>query len=127
LLVHLIPQLGTEALDRITTDKVQLLKQHLAGKAAKTVNNVLTVLNVLLKVAVDWGVIAHKPCAIRLVRVATASAHFHDVDAYDRLLQAAQRISAQTYTIVLLGGDAGLRCGEMWRSSGRTSISGVGS
>jgi integrase len=41
------------------------------------------------------------------------SAQFHDFEAYDRLVQAAERMNKRTHLIVLLGGEAGLRCGEM--------------
>ncbi len=67
LRVHLLPQLGTKRLDAITNEDVQRLKVHLRERAAKTVNNVLTVLNTLLRVAVEWDVIARVPCAIRLL------------------------------------------------------------
>jgi integrase len=47
------------------------------------------------------------------------TAQFHDFDAYDRLVQAAEYLDRRTHLLVLLGGDAGLRCGEMmaleWR------------
>src|SRR5687767_7110479 len=62
LRVHLIPVLGSRTLDRIRNEQVQQLKLHLHDKAAKTVNNVLTVLNVLLKQAVEWGVLDKLPC-----------------------------------------------------------------
>ena len=57
LRVHLLPLLGDKRLDAITTEDVQRLKADLKTKAPKTVNNVLTVLNTLLKKAVEWGVI----------------------------------------------------------------------
>src|SRR5581483_1706903 len=47
--IHLVPLLGTKRLDAITTEDVQRLKTQLKDRAPKTVNNVLTVLNVLLK------------------------------------------------------------------------------
>jgi hypothetical protein len=68
LQVYLVPLLGTSRLDTITTEDVQRLKSHLADRAAKTVNNVLVVLNVLLKQAVAWQVITQMPCAIRLLK-----------------------------------------------------------
>src|SRR5258708_7258440 len=49
LATHLVPFLGSKRLDAITTEQVQQLKRNLKHRAAKTVNNVLTVLNVLLK------------------------------------------------------------------------------
>ena len=53
------------------------------------------------------------PCAIRLLKVPKSSAAFHEFEEYERLVQAAGAIDQQTYLIVLLGGEAGLRCGEM--------------
>src|SRR5712691_8416719 len=111
--VHLIPQLGTKRLDAITSEDVQHLKNHLRQKAPKTVNNALTVLNVLLKQAVEWNVIVRHPCTIRLLPIHKGSARFHDFDEYERLIAAAKSTDARAYLIVLLGGDAGLRCGEM--------------
>ena len=55
--IHLIPQLGNQKLDAITNAEVQRLKLHLADKAPKTVNNVLALLDVMLKTAVEWELI----------------------------------------------------------------------
>lgn len=38
---------------------------------------------------------------------------FDDFDEYELLIQAAKSLDRNTYVIVLLGGEAGLRCGEM--------------
>src|SRR5215467_170174 len=98
---------------------VQHLKQQLQSRRAKTVNNVLSVLNVMLKKAVEWGVIEKMPCAIRLLPVPKPSAGFYDFEDYEKLVEAAGAISPTALLIVLLGGEAGLRCGEMmaleWR------------
>jgi integrase len=116
---HLIPLLGSKKLDAITTEHVQNLKRGLRDRAPKTVNNVLTVLNVLLKKAVEWNVIDRVPCVIRLLPIPKPSAGFYDFEEYERLIQAAKVLDRTTYLIVLLGGDAGLRCGEImaleWR------------
>jgi integrase len=111
--VHLIPKLGTKRLDAITTERVQQLKHELSNRAPKTVNNVLTVLNVLLKKAVEWDVIERMPCTIRLLPIPRHSAGFHDFNEYERLVTAAKALDRTAYVIVLLGGEAGLRCGEM--------------
>jgi integrase len=113
LRIHLVPQLGSKTLDAITNEDIQRLKTHLGTKAPKTVNNVLTVLNTLLKTAVDWEVIDRVPCTIRLLPTPQGSAQFHDFEAYERLVDAARRLDRRTLLIVLLGGEAGLRCGEM--------------
>jgi integrase len=117
--VHLVPALGHRRLDTIKNEDVQHLKSHLGTKAAKTVNNILTVLNVLLKKAVDWEVIDRMPCAITLLPVPKTSMSFYDFDEYEQLVSAAGSVDATAQLIVLLGGEAGLRCGEMialeWR------------
>jgi len=71
------------------------------------------VLSVLLKKAVEWDVIDRMPCTIRLLRAPNPAPRFHDFDAYERLVEAASGIDREARLIVLLGGDAGLRCGEM--------------
>ncbi len=113
LRVHVVPALGTKTLDAISNEDVQRLKAQLAHKAPKTVNNTLTVLNTLLRVAVEWGVVDRMPCTIRLLRTSQGEAAFHDFDEYERLIEAAKFVDTQAYLVVLLGGDAGLRCGEI--------------
>lgn len=48
-----------------------------------------------------------------LLRVPKASAAYHDFGDYGRLVVAARQESTTAAVIVLLGGDAGLRCGEI--------------
>src|SRR5438105_770011 len=47
--VHLVPAFGMKRMEEITNEDVQQLKHRLRERAPKTVNNVLTVLSVLLK------------------------------------------------------------------------------
>ena len=119
LRVHLVPSLGRRRLDAITNEKVQRLKSRLGNKAPKTVKNFLTVLSVLLKTAVEWGVIEVMPRTIRLLKVPKVERSFYDFDEYALLTKAAAAMDARAHVIVLLGGDAGLRVGEMmaleWR------------
>src|SRR5581483_7597322 len=49
LKAHLIPLFGSKRLDAITSEEVQGIKRRLADRSPKTVNNVLSVLNMLLK------------------------------------------------------------------------------
>ena len=113
LRVHLLPALGHRKLDAIKNEEVQRLKHDLQAKAPKTVNNVLTVLNTLLRKAVEWDVIEAMPCSIKLLPVSKRSSGFYDFEDYERLVEAAKSIDTRTHVTVLLGGDAGLRCGEM--------------
>jgi integrase len=111
--VHLFPALGQRRLDSIRTEDVQRLKHDLGAKAPKSVNNILTVLNVLLRKAVEWQVIDRVPCSIKLLPISKGATAFHDFADYERLITAAGSLDWRTHLIVLLGGDAGLRCGEM--------------
>ena len=113
LRVHLVPALGRRKLDAIKTEDVQRLKHELQAKSPKTVNNVLTVLNVLLRKAVEWDVLEQMPCTVRLLPIPKGSTAFYDFDQYERLVETARLIDRRTHLIVLFGGEAGLRCGEM--------------
>lgn len=100
---HLNRLLGSKRLDAITTEHVQHIKHALNDRAPKTVNNVLTVLNVLLKKAVEWDVIERMPCTIRLLAIPKSAARFYDFDEYEQLVAAAQSLEANAYLVVLLG------------------------
>jgi integrase len=110
---HLYPNLGDKRLDAIEDEDVQLLKAALVHRTAKTVNNVLHVLSKLLRVAIKWKVIDRMPCTIELLKAAKPTHSFYEFDEYDRLAVSAAKLDARTHVIVLLGGDAGLRRGEM--------------
>ena len=112
LRVHLAKAFGDKRLDEISTEDVQRLKAALTERAPKTVNNVLTVLSVVLRTAVDWGVIAQVPCSIKLLKAPKNQASFHDFDEFERLVKVA-RSETKALLVVLLGGEAGLRCGEI--------------
>jgi hypothetical protein len=82
--VHLLPWFGDMRMDSISTELVQQLKASLTARAPKTVNNVLTVLNTMLKKAVEWSELDRMPCTIRLLPVPPPSAPFHDFEAFER-------------------------------------------
>jgi integrase len=113
LKVHLLPLLGSRRLDEIRNVDVSKLKAALAGKATKTVNNILAVLGRLLKVAVEWDVIDVMPCTVRLLKAPSFEARFFDFAEMERLVEAARVTDARAHVAVLLGGEAGLRLGEM--------------
>jgi integrase len=110
--VHLCPRFGDQRLDAITTEDVQQLKSAMVAKSPKTVNNVLTVLSVMMRTAAEWNVIDRVPCSVKLLKAPKTTATFHDFEAYERLVEAARKDDL-AYVIVLLGGEAGLRCGEI--------------
>lgn len=113
LRLHIEPLLGDKKLDQIKSEDVQRLKRSLRERAPKTVNNVLTVLGKLLRVAVQWDVIPSMPCRIELLKAPKAEKSFYEFDELVRLLEAARKVGSSAELAVLLGADAGLRRGEM--------------
>jgi len=110
---HLYPKLGHKRLDAIGDEDVQLLKATLADRTRKTVNNVLGVLGHTLKTAVCWKVIDRLPCSVTMLKTSPGLPGFYDFAEYERLVEAARALDARSHLVVLLGGDAGLRRGEM--------------
>jgi integrase len=110
---HLIPAFGDRPLDSITNADVQRLKDNLRQQKPKSINNTLTVLNTMLKKAVEWDVIERMPCTVRLLKAHSGSIDFFEFGEFDQLIAAAEQCDWQTHLIVLLGGQAGLRSGEM--------------
>ena len=85
---------------------VQRLKAGLGERAPKTVNNILTVLSVVLKTAVEWDVIERVPCSIKLLKAPKSEASFYDFDEFERLVEVA-RSEALALLSILLGGRRG--------------------
>jgi integrase len=109
----LIPLLGMRRLDDIGEEDVQRIKAELKEKKPKTVNNVLTVLSKLLKVAVKWRVIPAMPVQIELLKFDQPEVEFYEFEQYQQLVEAAEKLDRRTLLTVLLAGDAGLRTGEI--------------
>lgn len=76
-------------------------------------NNVLSVLSKMLKVAIEWGEIECMPCTVRLLKRGEGSMQFWDFDQHQRLIDAADKLETRAFAAVLQGGEAGLRAGEM--------------
>jgi len=81
-------------------------------KNPKTVNNALTVLSKMLKVALEWKVIDRLPATIRLLKPGNTEMQFYEEEDFERLVEAASQVDERALITVLLGGDAGLRLGE---------------
>lgn len=118
--VHILPVFGGKRLDEITTASVEAFKaDRLAGSekpkrrkvSPKTVNNLLTALGKLLRYAAECEILDKLP-RIRFVKVLASPFDFLDYDEYERVVEAA-RMDETTRAAVLLGGDAGLRLGEI--------------
>ena len=139
---YLLPSLGNLRLDQITDARVQELKVLLVGEGARrlpgttqtragaksgapstrngrrglsatSINLVLTILSVILGRAVKWGLISRMPCVITKIRGAKSESAWVPMDQYDMLVATARECGPRYLAVVLLGGDAGLRVGEI--------------
>jgi integrase len=66
-----------------------------------------------LKKAVEWGVVERIPCTIRQLPAPKPSVRFYDFPEFERLVAAAAALDHRAELIMLLGGEAGFRSGEM--------------
>ncbi len=113
LRVHLLPLLGKRRLSEISAEDVAKVKLRLREHAPSTVNNTLTTLSALLKLALERGLIDRLPCTIRMLPRPHEEAGFWDFDELDRLQEGASKVGPNAALIVALGALAGLRCGEI--------------
>lgn len=133
---HLLPFIGSKALDQVTDDVVADLKARWvkggysapgpqgkgevsirATRSRKTLNNRATVLSSMLHTAVRWRKrtgLTEMPCIIEMDKVdSQKTPGFYEHDTYERLIEAAATLDPRIYVAVLLGGDGGLRRGEI--------------
>lgn len=110
---HLKERLGHRRLCDIANVDIARLKADLAKKSVSTVNNVLSTLSMTLKKAQEWELINEMPCSIRLLKVAREELPFYDFADYEHLVTTAEKMDARQHLVILLGGDAGLRLGEI--------------
>lgn len=110
---YLIPTLGRLRLDEIDAAAIQRLKGAYPTQSPRSVNNMLLCLAKLLRCAAEWGVVASAPTRIGLLPKPPRKIRYYDESDFERLVAAAERCDLRSHLIVLLGGEAGLRAGEM--------------
>ena len=110
---HLLPAFGKMRLDEIKAHPIETLKAELLSKgmSRKRVNNVLACLGKMLRYAHEIEQLESVP-RIRLLKIAPQKFDFLTSDEYLRLIEATNA-DPERQALVLVGGDAGLRQGEM--------------
>jgi integrase len=122
--IHIEPAFGELEIAKVTKAHLAkfsagLFEPHQLGKnaehkrSAKTVNNILAVLNKMLARAEEWDVVRERLPRAKLFSVAKPEIEFYDFDELERLIAAARALSPRHELVVLLGARAGLRAGEM--------------
>jgi integrase len=112
LRAYVLPVLGRLRLDEITEAEIARLKAEHTKLAASTLNNMLALLQLMLGTAKTWGVVDDVP-EIKRVKTPPETTDFYTSHQYEQLIAAARAIGRHVEVMVLLGGDAGLRAGEM--------------
>lgn len=131
LRIHLLPFIGDKPLDKITDEVVDALTsrwtqggyeyigQHGHAQVAegtrnqKTHANRRTVLRSCLACAVRYKRIPGMPATIEVRQVKAAEADHYDHATYESIVAAAAELDPRILVATLLGGDAGLRRGEI--------------
>lgn len=113
-----ISALADVRLDCFQPEDVQRFKQHLRKTMqVPSANRNLILLHHVLKTAVEWKVIPTLPCPVPLLKEPVAKnvtrSQYYDFDEYERVRRAGADEGLRSLILVLLGGDAGLRFGEM--------------
>lgn len=110
---YLAAPFGKMKLNELTVEHIQAFKGDHPHLSPKTVNNGLSLVNVMLKTALEWGVISAMPVRIRLLQSKGDEVNYYEPADYERLVAAAGKLDRLIEVTVLLGGEAGLRSGEM--------------
>lgn len=110
---YLLPVFGARKLDSFSAADEDRLKKSLIEYSSATYNNVASVMNSMLKAATRWKVIREVPHRFLLMKRQKPRPKFYDFDQYDCLVEAAEKLDPRIHLLVLLGGDAGLRRGEI--------------
>lgn len=110
---YLLPVFGNRRLDTFTAADEDRLKKHLIEYSPATYNNVASVMNSVFKAALRWNVVRVIPHRFMLMKRQKPRPKFYDFDQYERLVEAAAKLDPRIHLLVLLGGDAGLRRGEI--------------
>lgn len=108
---HILPELGDRRLDGVDEKALQSLRRRLTEHKSSTVNLIVRTLMAMLRCAERLG---HK---VRLPKVKPLAEvrerHWYTPSQYEALVASAATFGPEHLVTILLGGDAGLRSGEI--------------
>jgi integrase len=110
---YLLPLFGSRRLNSFTAADEDRLKKFFMDYSPATYNNAASVLNSALRAAARWKVVREIPHRFMLLKRLKPRPKFYDFDQYQWLVDAAEKLDPRIHLVVLLGGDAGLRRGEI--------------
>ena len=110
---HVVPVIGDRRVATLGRSDIVDVLDSLDGLAPRSKQTVLAHLSAVLSYAVTMGHLRERPPFPR-VKVARDDPEYYNHAELGRVVSAATRLGDQHLLMVLLGADAGLRCGEMW-------------
>ncbi|NVB41078.1 tyrosine-type recombinase/integrase [Pseudenhygromyxa sp. WMMC2535] len=113
LRLHILPAFGGTRLHELAPEDIQLFKGQRKHLANSTINKLLGQVKTMLEVAVRWRIIEAMPLEIEMLELPMTAMEFYDFDEFETLVTAATRLDQRMLVMVLLGGEAGLRSGEI--------------
>ncbi len=111
---HLIPFFGEKPLEEIRVRDIEAFKaaQQAKGLSPKTINNHLTVLSALLRVAESWELIEQRPSIKRLKQI-DPDWHYLDFAEANQLIEATAQEEPLWRTMIVLALRTGMRQCEL--------------
>lgn len=116
---YLLYLFGKTPLDQIGTEAFSRLKAKLATKengedrSARQRNQIVSLLYQILEKAKEWEILTTLPTRPKRIKEPKKEVVIYSQDEFERLVVGAQKVGWQAHLVVLLGGDAGLRAGEI--------------
>ena len=110
---HLLELFGDRRLDSFGPRDEVRLKSHLVNHAASSYNNAASTMNGVLKAAQTIGIIERVPHKFAFVKRDVQPPAFYDFEQYESLVEATCEECPEALATGLLGGDGGLRRGEI--------------
>ncbi len=110
---YLLPHFARRRLDSFAAADEDRLKRVLVKYGAATYNNAASALNTVFRAATRWKVIREVPHRFLLLKRQKCKPKFYDFDQYTWLVDASEKIDPRIHLLTLIGGDAGLRRGEI--------------
>lgn len=110
---YLLPVFRNKRLNEFDEGDEVKLKKAMKEYSPSTYNNVASIMNSVLSAAKKSKVISKVPYHFGLMKRQKGRPRFYDFDQFSWLVEAAQKLDRRIEIVVLLGGDAGLRRGEI--------------
>lgn len=110
---YLLPVFARKRLDQFDEGDEVRLKKAMKALSPSTYNNAASIMNSVLTAAKKSKVISKVPYHFGLMKRQKGRPRFYDFDQFSWLVEAAQKLDRRIEIVVLLGGDAGLRRGEI--------------